>query len=91
MPNRSPSPSRFSEHETEEYYDAEDALYRSFWDAEGSLHWGVFDAPAEPGSGPPSPASNVRDGFLTAWSRLNAIMLENSGIDESARVLDCVK
>ena len=83
MQNPSPSPSRFSERETEEYYDAEDALYRSFWDAEGSLHWGVFDDPDIPGSG-----SEVRDGFLAACSRLNAIMLENSGIDASARVLD---
>ena len=83
MPNPSPSRSRFSERETEAYYDAEDALYRSFWDAEGSLHWGVFDTPAEPGSG-----SNVRDGFLDACYRLNAIMLEDSGIDGSARVLD---
>ena len=88
MQNPSPSPSRFSERETEEYYDAEDALYRSFWDAEGSLHWGVFDGPDEPGSGSLTPGSNVRDGFLAACSRLNTIMLENSGIDESARVLD---
>ncbi len=88
MPNPSPSPSRFSERETEEYYDAEDALYRSFWDAEGSLHWGVFDGPEEPGSGSPDCDSNIRDGFLAACSRLNAIMLENSGIDGSARVLD---
>ena len=50
MQNPSPSPSRFSERETEEYYNAEDALYRSFWDAEGSLHWGVFDAPDRPDS-----------------------------------------
>ena len=32
--------SRFSEQETEAFYDAEDALYRSFWDSDGSLHWG---------------------------------------------------
>ena len=88
MPNPSPSPSRFSERETEEYYDAEDALYRSFWDAEGSLHWEVFEASGEPGSGPPNSPSNVRDGFLAACSRPNGIMLESSGIDEPARVLD---
>lgn len=83
MPSPSRNPSRFSERETEEYYDAEDALYRSFWDAEGSLHWGVFGSPEEPGSGP-----SVREDFLEACSRLNDIMLENSGIDASARVLD---
>ena len=83
MPNPSRNPSRFSERETEEYYDAEDALYRSFWDAEGSLHWGVFNSPEESGSGP-----TVREDFLAACSRLNDIMLENSGIDAAARVLD---
>ena len=77
MPNPSQNPSRFSERETEEYYDAEDALYRSFWDAEGSLHWGVFNSPEEPGSG-----SNCPGGLpCRLSSRLNDIMLENSGID----------
>lgn len=52
MPNPSPNPSRFSKRETAEYYDAEDALYRSVWDAEGSLLWGVFDGPDAPASGP---------------------------------------
>ena len=83
MPNPSPSPSRFSEQETEQYYDAEDALYRSFWDAEGSLHWGIFNAPEQPGNAP-----DVRGEFLAACSRLNEVMLENAGINENARVLD---
>ena len=78
MPNPSP---RFSERDTEEYYDAEDALYRSFWDAEGSLHWGVFDAP-ENGAG------DVRAAFMVACARLNEIMLANAGIDAAAQVLD---
>lgn len=34
---------RFTEQETENYYDSQDAIYRSFWDEEGSVHWGVFD------------------------------------------------
>ncbi len=83
MPSPNPSPSRFSERETEAYYDAEDALYRSFWDTEGSLRWGVFDTPEEPGSG-----SDIRNGFLAACSRLTTIMPESSSIDSSARVLD---
>ena len=41
MPNPSLSPWRFSEQETEQYNDAEDALCRSFRDVEGSLHWGI--------------------------------------------------
>ena len=35
--------SKFTEQETEIYYDSEDAFYRSFWDEGGSVHWGVFD------------------------------------------------
>lgn len=89
MPNPSP---RFSERDTEEYYDAEDALYRSFWDAEGSLHWGIFDAPARAGAGPDDDkaahAGDVRAGFLAACARLNEIMLANAGIDAAAQVLD---
>ena len=64
MPSHSPSPSRFSERETEEYYYAEDALYRSFRDAEGNLHWGIFDAPEQPGNTP-----DVRVEFLAAQNR----------------------
>ena len=81
-----PNPRRFSERETEEYYDAEDALYRSFWDSEGSLHWGVFDKSSD--ESPPGDSGNVRAGFLSACSRLNEIMLANAGIDGDARVLD---
>jgi hypothetical protein len=33
----------FTEKETEKFYDKEDELYTSFWDREGSLHWGLFD------------------------------------------------
>lgn len=51
MPSPSPSLSRFSERETEAYYDAEDALCRSFRDAEGSLHWGVLNGLEELNSG----------------------------------------
>ena len=34
--------SRFTEDETERYYDSEDAIYRSFWDEDGSVHWGLL-------------------------------------------------
>ena len=67
--------SRFSEQDTEAFYDAEDALYRSFWDREGSLHWGWFD-------------QTTGDDFLAACSNLNRVMLEKAGIGPSAHVLD---
>ena len=83
MPNLNPNPSRFSERETEAYYDAEDALYRSFWDAEGSLHWGVFEG--DPRSGG---AATIRAKFLAACTRLNEIMLEEARIGSDSHVLD---
>ena len=72
---------RFSERETEEYYDAEDIIYRSVWDSDGSVHWGVFDA--KPGSN-----GSIREEFLAAGIRLNELMVEAAGIDENSRVLD---
>ena len=83
MPSRSQNQSRFSESETEAYYDAEDALYRSFWDAEGSLHWGIFTSDPQTGED-----GSIRDSFLTACSRLNQIMLADSGIGNESHVLD---
>ena len=71
---------RFSEQETEEYYDAEDVIYRSVWDADGSVHWGVFDKNAD--------GSNIREEFLAAGIRLNELMVEYGGIDGTSKVLD---
>ena len=67
--------SRFTEQETELFYDTEDALYRSFWDKEGSLHWGIFDQ----GTG---------DDFLRACANLNITMAKKALIDQNSRVLD---
>lgn len=35
-------PQHDQETQAEEFYDREDATYRSFWDSSGSLHWGYF-------------------------------------------------
>ena len=67
--------SQFTEHDTETFYDAEDALYRSFWDSEGSLHWGWFD--------------KITGGdFLKACTNLNRVMAGKAGISSQSRVLD---
>ena len=71
---------RFSEQETEEYYDAEDVIYRSVWDADGSVHWGVFDDDTA--------GSGIREQFLAAGIRLNELMVEYGGINGTSRVLD---
>lgn len=67
--------SRFSEQETESYYDSQDAIYRSFWDEDGSVHWGVFD-------------DSTGDDFLKACSNLDNMMVTKGQIDASANVLD---
>ena len=67
--------SRFSELETESYYDSEDAIYRSVWDEDGSVHWGLFDEGGD------------KD-FLKACDRLNRTMAEKGGIGQDSLVLD---
>ena len=67
--------SRFTEQETENYYDAEDEIYRAVWDEEGSVHWGVFD-------------DSTGDDFLKAGANLDAMMVAKGRIDASSNVLD---
>ncbi|MAF37498.1 MAG: hypothetical protein CL696_01210 [Chloroflexi bacterium] len=67
--------SRFTEQETESYYDLEDAIYRSIWDEDGSVHWGVFD-------------DSTGDDFLKACANLNDMMVSKGRIDSDAKVLD---
>ena len=67
--------SRFSEQETESYYDSEDVIYRSVWDADGSVHWGLFD-------------ESTGTDFLTACDKLNRMMVEKGCIGQGADVLD---
>jgi ubiquinone/menaquinone biosynthesis C-methylase UbiE len=69
---------KFTEAETEAFYDSEDSLYRSFWDEEGSLHRGYFDNLED---------SQAED-FLTDCQRWNQYMLKHSKIDASSKVLD---
>ncbi len=68
----------YTEAETEKFYDAEDGLYRSFWDSEGSLHWGYFD----------NLTSTSKDEFLLACKRWNEYMLSRSNITNQSKVLD---
>ena len=67
--------SRFSEQETESYYDAEDAIYRAVWDEDGSVHWGYFD-------------ETTGTDFLKGCANLDRIMVEKGSIGADARVLD---
>lgn len=79
--------SRFSESDTEAFYDAEDALYRSFWDAEGSLHWGIF---GNDGAADLEDLDDDKIGkaFLSACRAHNVVMQSSCRIDETSHVLD---
>ena len=70
--------SRYSEVDTEKFYNQEDEKYRSFWDDEGSLHWGYFDGSEEKSADP----------FLHACQNWNKYMLQKSSIDKNSHILD---
>lgn len=72
--------SRFTEADTEALYDRQerDRHFRSFWDPEGSLHWGYFDNLA---------GARAKD-FIPACQRWSDYMLEQSGITAKSRVLE---
>ena len=67
--------SRFSEQETEAYYDSQDGTYQLVWDEDGSVHWGLFEE------------SGDMD-FLEACDRLNRTMAEKASIGQDSSVLD---
>ncbi len=67
--------SRFTERETESYYDAEDAIYRTIWDEDGSVHWGYFD-------------DTTGTDFLKGCANLDRIMVERGQISSNANALD---
>ena len=67
--------SRFTEDETEKYYDSEDAVYRAFWDEDGSVHWGLFD-------------ETTGNDFLKACANLDRFMVEKGRITPESKVLD---
>ncbi len=66
---------RFTEDVTESFYDSEDGLYRSFWDTEGSLHWGLFD-------------ESTGEDFLKACANLNNFMADKASLAPQSRLLD---
>jgi len=63
----------YTEKDTEEFYNDEDEIYRSFWDENGSLHWGLF--------------KNNED-YITASENLTNLMAENAKINSNSNVLD---
>ncbi len=66
---------QFSESETEQYYDHEDAVYRALWDKDGSVHWGLFEDGA-----------NMT--FLEAGANLNKVMARRGQLEADSVVID---
>ena len=68
-------PSPYSEAETEQYYDHEDAVYRALWDKDGSVHWGLFE-------------DGANMSFLEAGANLNKVMARRGQLDPQSDVID---
>ncbi len=68
-------PSPYSEAETEQYYDHEDAVYRALWDKDGSVHWGLFE-------------EGAKMTFLEAGANLNKVMAQRGQINSDSVVID---
>jgi ubiquinone/menaquinone biosynthesis C-methylase UbiE len=66
---------RFTERDTETYYDGEDAIYRQLWDEDGKVHWGLFDG-------------TTGDDFSKAALNHDLQMVSRGRIDREANVLD---
>lgn len=65
---------KFTERQTRDFYNSDDAIYRSFWDKKGNCHWGYF------------PSENTT--FLQSMTELNKKMLALSTIGDKSKVLD---
>src|SRR3989344_3735270 len=64
---------KFTEQDTEKYYNEEDKVYLSFWDSSGILHWGLFQDDED---------------IFSASNNLTNYMIEKSKISESSNVLN---
>ena len=68
-------PRNYTEQDTEAYYDNQDSIYSSFWDPDGSVHWGYFDG-------------STGNDFLKACANLNKTMIKKGQISQESKVLD---
>ncbi len=65
---------KFTEKDTRDFYNTEDALYRSLWDVAGNCHWGYF--------------LDEHMSFADATSELNKKMLNLARISPESSLLD---
>lgn len=67
---------KYTNEDTENYYDWDNALYRDVWDPNWSVHFGVFEE------------WEWYLDFIRGANRLNDIIIEKSGISKNSVVLD---
>ncbi len=70
---------KFTEAETEMYYDTVESQYQIPWNPDGSKHWGYFEDLEAP---------NEEQVLIQACDRMNQYMLGESNIDADSCVLD---
>lgn len=64
---------QFTEKDTENYFDEEDEVYLSFWDSNGTLHWGLFQDDED---------------VVSASNNLTNYMVEKAKISENSNILN---
>lgn len=70
---------KFTENDTKKFYDEHDNFYRTFWDKEGSHHWGIFEK---------TPTIYDSDTFERACIRSNEILASTANFTTESVVLD---
>jgi len=70
---------KFTDAETEHYYNTVEIQYQIPWNPDGSKHWGYFDDLNVP---------DEEEALFRASNRWNDYMLSKSGINADSRVLD---
>ncbi len=68
-----------TELDTQRFYDTHDGTYRSFWDAGGALHWGLFHGTS---------SGDDRETWRAAHERSTRLLADLAGLGEGDRVLD---
>lgn len=66
---------KYTEKKTEKLYDEDDKVYQSFWNNDGSLHWGYFK-------------SGNRNNFSKASKDLTDLLAKKAKINSKSTVLD---
>lgn len=67
---------KFTEKDTELYYDKEDKIYLTFWDKNGSVRWAIFENEID------------EKDYVKASQKLTDLMIDKADINNESKVLD---